>query len=217
MEPASQQAASRRDPLADTARVRQPIYGFMSSRATSATRLTSDPAIDWLAATHGRRTEAASSFRPNAMVVSTTCIRSLASGAGNEELLVKSSEDKSVQDWSRDGRFLLYSVAVGGRTGRFTTSHDLWFLPLTPAAQPARDRRKPEVYLKTEFNENQGQFSPDGRFIAYCPTHPAEMRSMCGRSRKPPMASGRFPKAAASRPDGAATARSCSIFPPIQK
>ena len=28
-------------------------------------------------------------------------------------------------------------------------------------------RPKPQPYLKTEFNESQGQFSPDGRFIAY--------------------------------------------------
>ena len=43
-------------------------------------------------------------------------------------------------------------------------SHDLWVLPLTPG-NPAD--RKPELYLKTEFNETQGQFSPDSRFIAY--------------------------------------------------
>ena len=34
------------------------------------------------------------------------------SGAGNEEPLFKSNEDKSVQDWSRDGRFLLYSAGA---------------------------------------------------------------------------------------------------------
>ena len=40
----------------------------------------------------------------------------------------------------------------------------MWFLPLSPGNP---DYRKPKLYLKTEFNENQGQFSPDGRFIAY--------------------------------------------------
>ena len=38
---------------------------------------------------------------------------------------------------------------------------------LSPPATRQLAGREPEIYLKTEFNENQGQFSPDGRFIAY--------------------------------------------------
>ena len=79
--------------------------------------------------------------------------------------MFSSNEDKSVQDWSRDGKFLLYSVAVNGRRSFFpTASHDLWVLPLTPV-NPSGNQ--PEPYLKTEFNETQGRFSPDGRFVAY--------------------------------------------------
>jgi Tol biopolymer transport system component len=40
----------------------------------------------------------------------------------------------------------------------------LWFLPLTPGKP---EDRKPKLYLKTDFDENQGQFSPDGRFVAF--------------------------------------------------
>ena len=77
-----------------------------------------------------------------------------ASGAGSDEVLLKSQEPKTPDDWSRDGRFLLYSV------GDPKTKNDLWILPL-------QGDRKPVPYLKTEFNEAQGQFSPDGRFVAY--------------------------------------------------
>lgn len=84
------------------------------------------------------------------------------SGAGDGGLVLKSNEDKSAQDWSLDGRFLLYSIAVNGRRSFAPpASHDLWVLPLT-----AGDHR-PELYLKIEFNETQGRFSPDSRFVAY--------------------------------------------------
>jgi eukaryotic-like serine/threonine-protein kinase len=134
------------------------------------TRLTSDPAIDWLPATAWSPDGSRIIFSSERDGGVHNLYQKLASGAGNEELLVKSSQDKSVQDWSPDGRSVLYSAVVGGRGDRFTTSNnDLWFLPLTPSGTAgAAAGGKPEVYLKTEFNENQGQFSPDGRFIAYC-------------------------------------------------
>jgi len=78
-----------------------------------------------------------------------------ASGAGKEELVLKSEEEIYPYDWSEVGRFLLY-VAVGpGLTGK------LWFLPLTG------DDRKPVRYLQTDDNESHAQFSPDGHFVAY--------------------------------------------------
>jgi len=76
------------------------------------------------------------------------------SGAGEEEVLLRSDHDKYPQDWSRDGRFLLYS------DNDPKTKLDLWLLPLS-------GDRKPIPFLRTEFNEAQGQFSPDGRWIAY--------------------------------------------------
>ncbi len=78
-----------------------------------------------------------------------------ASGATNEDPVFRSTEQKWADDWSRDGRFLLYTAFGGGGTG-----NDLWVLPL-------EGERKPQVYLKTGFSESQGRFSPDGRFIAY--------------------------------------------------
>jgi serine/threonine protein kinase len=76
------------------------------------------------------------------------------SSGGEEALLYKSNERKFPQDWSRDGRFLLYSSVGSG------TDLDLWVLPL-------EGERKPVPFLKTLFSETQGRFSPDSRWIAY--------------------------------------------------
>jgi eukaryotic-like serine/threonine-protein kinase len=77
-----------------------------------------------------------------------------ASGAKDEEPLLKSSEDKYPSSWSPDGRFLLYFAFDPN------TKQDLWVLPL-------QGDRKPFPFLKTEFNETDGHFSPDGHWIAY--------------------------------------------------
>jgi Tol biopolymer transport system component len=79
-----------------------------------------------------------------------------ASGSGNEEVLLKSSigEAKVPEDWSLDGRFLVYA------TPNTKTKRDLWVLPMS-------GDREPFPFLQTEFNESQAQFSPDGKWIAY--------------------------------------------------
>jgi Tol biopolymer transport system component len=78
-----------------------------------------------------------------------------ASGAGQEEPLVKLGTLHAwATDWSRDGRFILYEIP-GVDTGQ-----DLWIAPLF-------GDRKPFPYLRTQFNEGEGAFSPDGRWIAY--------------------------------------------------
>jgi dipeptidyl aminopeptidase/acylaminoacyl peptidase len=71
-----------------------------------------------------------------------------------EELLLSTSTPKFPMDWSRDGRFLLYdSLEPKGGT-------DIWALQLD-------GDRKPHEVVRTDFNERQGQFSPDGKWIAY--------------------------------------------------
>jgi eukaryotic-like serine/threonine-protein kinase len=77
-----------------------------------------------------------------------------ASGAKIEELLLKSSDPKFPTSWSSDGRFLLY----GEQNAK--TKADLWVLPL-------EGDRKAMPFLRTEFNESDGHFSPDTRWIAY--------------------------------------------------
>jgi Tol biopolymer transport system component len=78
----------------------------------------------------------------------------VASGATDEQPLLRSSEDKHSDSWSHDGRFLLYTVINA------KTKDDLWVLPL-------EGDKKPFPFLETEFNERYGQFSPDGRWVAY--------------------------------------------------
>ena len=76
------------------------------------------------------------------------------SGAGHDDLLVRSQENKFVTDWSRDGRYVVYGSLNP------QTKMDLWVVP-------RHGDRKPVPFLATTFNEFQAQISPDGRWIAY--------------------------------------------------
>jgi serine/threonine protein kinase/Tol biopolymer transport system component len=76
-------------------------------------------------------------------------------GIGSEELLVESPQTKAPTSRSTDGRFLMYQSADP------QTATDLWVLPMEG------EDRKPWVFLKTPFAERVGQFSPDGRWVAY--------------------------------------------------
>ena len=85
-----------------------------------------------------------------------TLYEKASSGAGDEkELYKKPGEIKFPSSWSHDGRFLLYYTTNVPQTGQ-----DLWVLPL-------EGDRKPVLLLGTQFNEREGRFSPDMRWIAY--------------------------------------------------
>jgi Tol biopolymer transport system component len=77
-----------------------------------------------------------------------------ASGAADEQPLLVTPENKSPQDFSPDGRTLLYSVLTQ------KTGTDLWALPLD-------GDKKPFPVLQSAFDELDANFSPDGRWIAY--------------------------------------------------
>jgi Tol biopolymer transport system component len=80
------------------------------------------------------------------------------SGVGSPEpLLLKSQTVKHPNDISPDGRFLIYDDHTAMR-------QDLFILPLDP---PASGERKPIPFVVTGFDETFGQFSPDGKWIAY--------------------------------------------------
>jgi len=76
-----------------------------------------------------------------------------ASGIGPDELLIASGIPKNVEDWSADGRRIVYNEAVPNN------SDDLVVLPL--------DTRKPVDFLRTRLQEDEGRFSPDGKWLAY--------------------------------------------------
>ena len=73
---------------------------------------------------------------------------------GSESVLYEAPLDKVVNDVSPDGRTLLVNIADP------KTGWDMWSVPL-------QGEHKPEVILKTEFEERRGQFSPDGKWISY--------------------------------------------------
>lgn len=75
------------------------------------------------------------------------------SGTGNESLIFKSLFSKNPTSITRDGKYVAVSV------DNAKTQQDLWILPLSGAA--------PYAFLNAAYNENYGQFSPDGRWLAY--------------------------------------------------
>jgi serine/threonine protein kinase len=77
------------------------------------------------------------------------------SGTSKEELVLEGKSYPPIPlDWSHDGRFIVYEDFDA------KTKSDLWLLPMT-------GDHKPVLLLQTEFNETQGQFSPDDRWVAY--------------------------------------------------
>ena len=66
---------------------------------------------------------------------------------------------KAPLGFSPDGASLVYRVF-----GDPTTKADIWILP-DPLGMPGAS--KPSPFMRTGFNEEYPQFSPDGRWIAY--------------------------------------------------
>jgi len=87
--------------------------------------------------------------------------RKSANGVGAEELLYADNLEKYPLSFSPDGRFLLYFSQGDPKTGS-----DLWILP-DPLKTPAPGAAKLYPFQRTPFNELNGQFSPDGHWIAY--------------------------------------------------
>ncbi len=115
-------------------------------------RITSGPAYDWVPiwSPDGTRIAFASN-RAGPMDLYEKPLN----GLGGEKLLLKSAERKIPSDWTKDGRFLIYQQEA--RNAKW----DLWALPLG-------SDRKPVPLLQSDFNEQQGAVSPDGKWLAYC-------------------------------------------------
>jgi Tol biopolymer transport system component len=83
-----------------------------------------------------------------------------ATGTGQDAKVVAMGTDTGWgTDWSRDGRFIVYQ-RPGAKTGQ-----DLWIAPLT--SESSGGPQQPFPYLDSPFNESNGVFSLDGRWIAY--------------------------------------------------
>jgi Tol biopolymer transport system component len=74
--------------------------------------------------------------------------------SGSEEaLLLESSENKFPDDYTKDGRYVLYRSRTGG-------NQSVWALPQVGDRQPI-------PVMTTPFTIDELQVSPDGRWIAY--------------------------------------------------
>jgi Tol biopolymer transport system component len=78
-----------------------------------------------------------------------------ANAAAEEKRVLQTPDFQYPQDWSRDGRYLLY-FSIDPKTAR-----DLWVLDMSDGKQS----RRPVV--NTSADERLAQFSPDGRWLAY--------------------------------------------------
>jgi len=75
-----------------------------------------------------------------------------ATGIGDSQLVFASKDQqKSVDDWSSDDRYVVYDTTSPGR---------LWVLPLF-------GDRKPAPFVQDNYDTRQARFSPNGRYIAY--------------------------------------------------
>jgi hypothetical protein len=91
---------------------------------------------------------------------------------GEDTLLLKTDSAKTLADWSRDGKYLVY-----------TADNDIWALPLSDrkpgdraAGDPKSGEAKPIQVTKTPFIETTPRISPDGRWVAYASDEPGEHR-----------------------------------------
>jgi serine/threonine protein kinase/Tol biopolymer transport system component len=98
------------------------------------------------------------------------------SGVGNEELLLESNLDKSPTGFSPDGRFLLYTTVDPKTKG------DVWGFALEGGQNPL-------PFLQGDFNEGNGQFSPEGHWVTY----------QSDESRRPEIYATPFPQAGGKR------------------
>ena len=74
-------------------------------------------------------------------------------GADSDRVVLKTGPQAYPRDWSRDGRHLLYDTVEAGRS--------------TIRVVPLSGDRKPVPFRRSAAAEWAGQFSPDGRFVAF--------------------------------------------------
>src|SRR5262249_27811085 len=121
-----------------------------------------------------------------------------ANGTSRGKELIHSADAVYVTDWSRDGGYWLYSEYSPD------TRWDLWILPTSGDA-------KPQPYLKTQYNELEGQFAPDGKWIAYTSDESGRneiyVRTFPDSGAKFPVSRWRAPRTLASGRQGAVLPR----------
>ena len=82
-------------------------------------------------------------------------------GAGQPQLLVKGTSGVMPHSFTPDGKRLAFRE-IGAGTG-----NDLWTMPVENDSTGGLRGGKPEMFLGTQFNEDNPAFSRDGRWLAY--------------------------------------------------
>ncbi len=83
-----------------------------------------------------------------------------ANGAGKPQRLTESPNGHYPSSFTPDGRRLVFHELTA------TTATDLWTMPVESDANGLH-AGKPELFLKTPFNERNAAYSPNGRWLAY--------------------------------------------------
>ena len=115
-------------------------------------KITSDPvdAVDPVWSPDGRRIAFTSYRKGNADIYVIN-----ANGVGGERPLLESSSNESVEDWSRDGRFMAIEFGKDA-------FQDIYAVPIE------NDKAgKPFPIVEGRFQKNEPQFSKDGKWLAY--------------------------------------------------
>jgi Tol biopolymer transport system component len=76
-----------------------------------------------------------------------------ANAVGPETPLLDTTENESIEDWSKDGRYIAYKKGPDG-------AEDLWILPLF-------GDKKPFPIVQGPYHKDEPQFSYDGKWLAY--------------------------------------------------
>jgi Tol biopolymer transport system component len=84
-----------------------------------------------------------------------------ADGAGEAQQLLESKGEMRAYSFSPDGKRLAFEESG------VDTSQDLWTVPLDMSDPDHPKPGKPELFLRTPFDEREPAFSPDSRWIAY--------------------------------------------------
>jgi Tol biopolymer transport system component len=117
------------------------------------TRFTSDPADEWMSVWSPDGGRLVFNSRRKGPL---NLYQKSSGGTGAEQALLEDDLNKFPYSWSSDGRLLLYNT----NRGTAGTGADILTLPISGGG-------KPSPFLTTQFNENYGQFSLDGRWVAY--------------------------------------------------
>jgi serine/threonine protein kinase len=79
------------------------------------------------------------------------------SGGGSETLVLKDNKLKFPSDWTRDGKFIIYT---GGLPEAPPGDNVIWALPVSTGKPPV-------VLLKSKFLVGGAYVSPDGKYLSY--------------------------------------------------